>query len=351
MGVRVWVRNNGQAITDSFSVKVNDVEQMVSGLGIGETTTIFFPSYSNPVMAMVDSTNIIPESDESNNSRSEMVPIPTPPLPCVTPIATQTSIYDGTPTVEPPVLFTEPYAVVRVAPNDVLNIHSGPGDNYSVVGSFPFDAVNVRRTQGIVDADNVRWVEVKRTEGGTGWVNLYYLTEYVSHEAFCADTRIAILIDQLKQSMNQSFGDLFALLTSPIHGVDVRLWAYQPAVNFAPLQSRDAFTSMQVYNWGAGPRGEPDFGTFAQVIQPKLQDVLNAPNIEIYCDNLTKVYPLANPWPYTNIHYYNIYKPTTSENDFDFRTWLIGVEFLAIPHNLLRAKVKSLVQYLEGPLR
>ena len=82
------------------------------------------------------------------------------------------------------------------------------------------------RTGPTASADNATWVEVQNPNGGTGWVNSYYLTEYVSHDAFCADTRIPILIEQLKGSMNQSNGDMFAGLVSPVHGVDVRLWAY-----------------------------------------------------------------------------------------------------------------------------
>ena len=63
------------------------------------------------------------------------------------------------------------------------------------------------------------------------------------------------------------------------------------------------------------------------MVQPKLQEVFNAPDMETYCDNLTKVFPLATPWPYSNIHYYNLYKPATDQQ-FDFRTWLIGVEYV-----------------------
>ena len=49
--------------------------------------------------------------------------------------------------------------------------------------------------------------------------------------------------------------------------------------------------------------------------------------METYCDNLTNVFPLSTPWPYTNIHYYNLYKPATDQQ-LDFRTWLIGVEYI-----------------------
>ncbi len=144
---------------------------------------------------------------------------------------------------------------------------------------------------------------------------------------FCADSRIATLIEQLKGSMNQSNGDMFAALVSPTHGVDVRLWAYSSPVNFNSTSAKNVFTSTDSYTWGGGPSGIPDVGTFKNIIQPKLADVLNAPNMETYCDNLTKVFPLANPWPYSGMHYYNLYKPASSAG-FDFRTWLIGFEYV-----------------------
>ena len=154
-------------------------------------------------------------------------------------------------------------------------------------------------------------------------------TDPSTHEAFCADTRIAPLIEQLKGRLDQSNGDMFAALVSPTHGVDVRLWAYQPAVNFNTNTAKTIFTSTDSYSWGSGggSGGAPDVGTFKDLIQPKLLDVLNAPNMETYCDNLTKVYPLATPWPYPNMRYYNLYKPASAAF-FDFRTWLVGIEYV-----------------------
>jgi len=152
-------------------------------------------------------------------------------------------------------------------------------------------------------------------------------TDPATHEAFCADTRIAPLIEQLKGSLNQSNGDMFAALVSPNHGVDVHLWAYSSAVNFNANDAKSIFTNTTSYTWGGGPSGIPDVGTFKNIIQPKLADVLNAPNMETYCDNLTKVFPLATPWPYPNYRYYNLYKPASAAF-FDFRTWLIGIEYV-----------------------
>ncbi|HSL42482.1 MAG TPA: CARDB domain-containing protein, partial [Anaerolineales bacterium] len=255
MGIRVWIKNNGQVAAGQFTVNVNSMNYLVTGLGAGETTAIFFPAYSNPVTATVDSLNMIVESDENNNSRSEMVPVPTPALPCATPTTMPSETPAPTPTSS---------------------------------------------------------------------------TEDVSHDAFCADARIPVLIEQLKGSLNQSNGDMFASLVGPVHGVDVRLWAYRAPVNFSTTTARNVFTSTEVFTWGSGSVGGTEYGTgtFSQIIQPKMLEVFNAPNMETYCDNLTKVFPLSNPWPYPNIRYYNLYKPAMPGNDFDFRTWLIGFEYI-----------------------
>jgi len=86
LGVRVFVTNSGQAAAGNFVVTVNGVTQTVNGLAAGQTTGIFFTGLGNPVTASVDSTGTVTESNENNNSRSEMVPEPTAPLSCtVTP--------------------------------------------------------------------------------------------------------------------------------------------------------------------------------------------------------------------------------------------------------------------------
>ncbi len=98
LGVRVWVTNVGQAAAGAFVVEVAGVQQPVDGLGVGETTTVFFPGYSNPVTAVADATGAVAESDEGNNSRTEMLPVPTPPLPCATATPTVTATPTDTPT-------------------------------------------------------------------------------------------------------------------------------------------------------------------------------------------------------------------------------------------------------------
>lgn len=241
------------------------------------------------------------------------------------PTATPTAIPTFTPT--PPVSLIGPYAVVNVAANDVLNIRAGAGVSQNIVGFYPPDATDVMRTGPGVSVDGAEWVEIRRNDGLTGWVNSYYLTEYVTHEAFCADSRILPLIEQAAQSMQGGNGNLLGPIVSPVHGVNLHLWAYGPGVNFSQVTAANIYNDTTVHNWGGGPSGIPDTGTFNDKVKPKYLEVFNAPNRETYCDSLDKVFPLSTPWPYPNIRFYNVYKPA-SDQFFDFRTLLVGIEYV-----------------------
>jgi len=87
LGVAVTVANTGTGNAGSFVVNVNGATQTVSGgLLAGQSTSLFFPGYNSgtPNTATVDSTNLVTESNESNNTLSQMLPIPTAPPPCAT---------------------------------------------------------------------------------------------------------------------------------------------------------------------------------------------------------------------------------------------------------------------------
>ncbi len=221
-------------------------------------------------------------------------------------------------------------------PNKDLNALLGGSNPYSIMGLDPSTSLALFVSGWGLDGKGEAILYVTRVANGslywhgvliapTGFVSN---SNPVSHEAFCADTRIPALIEQLRASMNQSNSDMFAGLVSPSHGVRVRLWAYSNEVSFDTTSARNVFTSADTYNWGGGPSGAPDVGSFKDIIQPKLLEVLNAPNMETYCDDLTKVFPLATPWPYPDIRYYNVYKPAATDLTFDFRTWLIGFEYI-----------------------
>jgi photosystem II stability/assembly factor-like uncharacterized protein len=446
MGVRIWVKNNGQAAAGSFVVRVNNVDQTVNALGVGETTALFFTGYTNPVTAVVDATNVIQEGNENDNTRSEMVPVPTPPLPCITPETLSQDIVNalnarnfdlakskmmgqtfmmafwqsqgnsyqpdaamqqvqsymnastvltadpnrdlvallgGTNPYQPmgldpatsralfvsgwgsdakdevilyvkqlpngnwywhgllvapggfarfiptPTTLQGPYAVARVGPNDVLNIRSGAGINFPIIGWFPPDATHIMKTGTTTIADGVEWAEIQKLDGGLGWVNSSYLTEYVTNDAFCSDARVLTSIEQLKTSMIQSNGNTFASLVGPQRGIAINLWLGVPAVRYSNVTARSIFSDTTIYDWGSPPGvGGPSIsGTFAQIVQPHFVDVFNS-SYQLGCDNPSYAAGMSpNPWPSTNIHFYSITKPPTADV-FDWKVWLVGFEYV-----------------------
>ena len=320
-GVRVWVKNQGQVAASNFMVQVNEAQFPVNGLGIGEMTALFFPGNLNPATAIVDPTSLVAESDETNNSYTGMLPIPTPPLPC-----TATPTFTPSPT---PVASSGLYAVTLVAGNDVLNIRSAPGASSPIIGSFVNNAVNVIRTGAIQQADGAEWVEVLMLDGVIkGWVNFKYLTEYVSSETFCADTRIPPLIEQLKQAVTSSNGILLGSLVSPKHGLNMNYWASSTTVNYTSMTAQTVFTDPQVINWGSGGgSGINDTGTFALIVQPQMVDVLNS-TYQLNCDEIIYGRSYTNVMQYanTNIHFYSVVKPPTVV--LDWKVWLIRIEYV-----------------------
>ena len=92
LGIRVYLKNNGTGNAGAFVVDVNGAQQTVSsGLAAGQTTSLWFNghNYAAPNNAYVDVTNLVVESNESNNSMSQIFAEPTPPPNCTpTPTAT-----------------------------------------------------------------------------------------------------------------------------------------------------------------------------------------------------------------------------------------------------------------------
>jgi hypothetical protein len=82
LGVRVFFDNIGQAASGSFVVNVNGATQTVSGLPANAGQALFFPGAGNPVSITLDSTGLVTESNETNNTFSGMVAVPTAPPPC-----------------------------------------------------------------------------------------------------------------------------------------------------------------------------------------------------------------------------------------------------------------------------
>jgi hypothetical protein len=69
-----------------------------------------------------------------------------------------------------------PYRVFNVQSNDVLNIRSGPGVEYPIVGIIPYNGTNIRITGAGVVVGQSFWYPIQYNEI-IGWVNSAYLIE------------------------------------------------------------------------------------------------------------------------------------------------------------------------------
>ena len=276
------------------------------------TLAIVTPTFTNTVPV------VLPSLTPSSTSAS--VPLPSP---------TRTATV-GSPVILPG-LPSGPYGVILTVPTDVLNIRSGPGVSYPVTASFPATATTIMRTGPSAWVGEDFWVEVSKPSGGTGWVNAWYLTEYVAPATFCASTAVTTLVANLDTALTTRNGVSLSALTSPAHGMAVYLWRYGKSVTFMPEDSRWVFDSTYKHDWGEAPgSGLVTIGSFQLEVLPKLQEVFNA-SYTSTCNSLgTAPNYGGEPWPvlYTNVNYYTILKPGTPGIDLDFRFFLVGVEFV-----------------------
>jgi photosystem II stability/assembly factor-like uncharacterized protein len=247
-------------------------------------------------------------------------------LPTPTPTPTET------PTETPVPAFTSPYAVIGIHPEGALNLYAAPGAENPIVGSFAADTRNIERGSTFVAVGNQLWVEARIPGGVTGWVQDANLTEYISPEQFVTDSRPIQRIEQLKQAVNTSDGNLLASLVNPKRGLQISFhgtYGSMPVV-FNVEQARTLFTSTEIYNWGMeGASGYYAIGTFSEIIQPKLLDVLNAP-YQLHANNPSYANMFIEPWPgsYQNLNYFAVLKPPTPDIALDWRLWLAGFEYV-----------------------
>jgi hypothetical protein len=141
------------------------------------------------------------------------------------------------------------------------------------------------------------------------------------------------MIEQLKGSLIQSNGEMFASLVGAKHGVQINFWRNVPPVPYTKVSAQGIFSDATSYNWGTGPAAGPTgtMGTFAQIVQPDFVDVFNS-SYQLGCDNPSYADMFVNPWFHTNIHYYSILKPP-SPDMFDWKVWLVGFEYVdSVPY-------------------
>ena len=259
-----------------------------------DTPTPFVVPTNTPIIANETATT-------QPTQATQFVPTSTdlPSVSTSTPLPPVTGIYN-------------PYAVILVNKGDVLNIRSAAGTGYPIVGSLAPNAVGVNRTGPATSAGGDRWVEIQNPSGGTGWVNAKFLTEYTAPSAFCSDSRVSDLLNNVRTAMLNSNGELLSSLVSPEHGLDLRLWRWGTVANYTPKEAAWVFQSDYVVKWGPAPGSGMDTnGTFSQQPLPKLQEVFSA-NYTLNCNNPLDLATFSvEPWPseYANVSFYTVFKP------------------------------------------
>jgi hypothetical protein len=141
---QVVVTNNGSASSGSFIVQLNGgATQTVSGLTAGQSATVYF-NLVTPATAVADATNLITESNESNNSLTAQLPVPSQAPTCtptgnvVTPTKTMTSTATATCNcagTNTPTRTSTPTATTTTGTGGALKVQyrvadpAAPGDN------------------------------------------------------------------------------------------------------------------------------------------------------------------------------------------------------------------------------
>jgi len=257
---------------------------------------------------------------------------PTQPLPTATQpiLPTQTNSTANT-AVPTPVPISGQYSVVLVAANDVLNVRQNAGVDQSIVDKLAPDAAGIRLTGNQTTLGDQRWIEIQTPGGKQGWVNAFYLTEAVPPATFCTDTRVDTLLADLKNALVNRDGEKLRSLVSPAHGISLTYLRGATVANYSQEEAGWLFQSTYETNWGPHPGSGMELkGTFSGEVLPKLLEVLNSSYTKT-CNALQTggtTYTAVWPSAYKNINFISLHKPGTPGTELDWRTWLVGIEYV-----------------------
>ena len=224
------------------------------------------------------------------------------------------------------------YSVVWVRKEDGLHVRKPAGISGSIVEDLPWNARQIYLTDNRSLLGSSLWVEILLNGDLTGWVNAWNLTEFVSKADFCQDQRVVDLLNRFQTFIQDPRDPMIQNLISPNHGLSIRHNWYNLDVNFTGETILNDLSDVAEINWGImADSGLETLGSYEQIIQPKLDDVfLDSP--EIFCNELKWGNTSGEvQWPdeFTNLNFYSFYRPALEGgNEFDWRTWAIGIEYV-----------------------
>ncbi|MGE5224287.1 MAG: hypothetical protein ACM3PY_17760 [Omnitrophica WOR_2 bacterium] len=224
-----------------------------------------------------------------------------------------------------------PYAVILINKGEVLNVRETAGPTKTVIDRLQAHARKIILTGKQAMVGKNRWVEIKLSDGRTGWVNMNYLTAYIPPASFCSDDQVTTLLASFKNAILKKDGKLLASLVSPLHGLNVQYLRGGNVVKYTPELAQWLFTSTYAADWGLQPAsGLAVKGSFHEEVLPRLVDVLDSSYTSTCNQPVTggATYTYAWPYEYTAINFYSLYRPGPAGQELDWRTWLVGVEYI-----------------------
>lgn len=256
---------------------------------------------------------------------------PTPP-----PTATSVPlVLLPTPTPTPPYTPTPvlpaQYAVILLAEGEALEVHREPDYDSPVIDLLAPGTAGLRLSGQERSVEDQTWREIYPPSGGSGWVNGWYLIEQMPPADFCADGRVNELIDRLGQALTSQDSELFASLVSPLHGLDVTYLRTGRTVNYGQEQAAWVLQSTYVNSWGTHPAsGLEVTGAFRDLVLPPLLEVFSGGSGRSCNNPLMGGSSYTFQWPvqYNQVNYYALHKPGSQGQELDWRTWLVGVEYV-----------------------
>jgi hypothetical protein len=264
------------------------------------------------------------------STQTPLAPTTTPTaLEVITSTASPTLVEaSATPTLEPP---PYQYSVVLVPEGSSLAAYTAPGNTSSLAGGIPPDYSGLVPTGRVSTIGAETWVEIVLPGGGTGWVDRFNLTEYASPAEFCADARVPVLFTSFQAALNNNDGRLLTPIVSPVHGLTVEyLHGGTPRV-YPVAEVGFVFGRLEIVDWGLGPAsGLPVEGSFAEMVRPDLLTVFGA-TYETHCREITLGGASYSPdWPFIwqNVNYISVYKPGSPDQELDWMTWVVGIEYV-----------------------
>lgn len=164
---------------------------------------------------------------------------------------------------------------------------------------------------------------------------------------FCEDRRVQEFAERFVWAVQTEDGEWLGGAITNRGGLNIRLEWWNTNVHFSKDEATQLFNDETSYDWGiADGSGAPVKGSFMEIVQPKLLDVVEGEYV-FRCDTLD--FGVASggsaglvEWPedIPARHYIAIYRPAPADQDLDWRTWVLGFEYIdGIPY------ISYLVQY------